>query len=1152
MASSGVPVFYDPAGRRWRRVRRTWLALAILVTSLAAIFVASVLVNPVLPTFHIRPVPSLPHTADLKLRAPHLPRNPSEQKAKKAQAELQRALAKAPRVVPAKRRSQTAVVPPRAIPPPITPTARPLSIGFYINWDESSYASLKRNLDHLDWVIAEWSHLRNGSDGEPKLITEVDPPALNLIRETHPQVQIIAMVQNLEDEKWNPDLLARAVADEPSRQRLITALSTFVLQNNFAGLCVDFEELPVTSQPNLLTFMRELRSAFAPKGLTLIQAVPFDDPEWDYKSYAETTDYLMLMAYDEHWVGSDPGSIASQDWFERNLANRMRDLPANKTIIALGNYGYDWTAGKKEANELTCQEALLSAHDSDAKIVFDPATRTPTFEYSDEDGTLHAVWFLDAVTAYNEIRLASGFNPAGFAVWRLGSEDPSVWSLLGGSQQVSPEVLRRIVYGYAVDFEGTGEVLKVLSKPQDGWRNLEVDKSNGFITNEEFISTPSSYVIQRSGDHPGLIALTFDDGPDPSWTPAILDVLKQENVPATFFIIGKNGQAHPELLRRIVSEGHEIGNHTFTHPNLGEIPGSLTELELNATQRLIESEVGRSTVLFRPPYFGDAEADKPQDVEPAIRAEQLGYLMVGVRIDPADWQLPVSAGEIVDRTISRAMDTNPETRGQVVLLHDSGGDRSATVQALPELIHELRARGFRFVPVSELTGLSRDQVMPVIAPSERMFTRADAVTFFVLSTGAWTLQWIFVIGIVLGLARLIFIGALAFAQWVRSRRRKHSSAGEGYAPFVTVIVPAYNEELVIKNTLNSLLASEYENYEIIVVDDGSRDKTSEIVRESFSNNERVRLLTVSNAGKAAALNLALRQAQGEVVIALDADTLFSPLTIGALAKRFADPRLGAVAGNAKVGNRVNILTRWQALEYITAQNMDRRAFATLNCITVVPGAVGAWRKTLLEQAGGFPSDTLAEDQDLTLAIRRLGYNIGYEEDAIAWTEAPDNLKSLAKQRFRWAYGTLQCMRKHMDALFRPRFGALGFVALPNVWIFQVLFPLISPIMDLMLVYTLISAGLDWLQQPKGYSFTNLRQVLYYYVLFLAIDWLAACFAFIFEKRERWGLLWWLFLQRFCYRQVMYYVMIKSVMVAMRGVTVGWSKLDRKATVEAGP
>jgi cellulose synthase/poly-beta-1,6-N-acetylglucosamine synthase-like glycosyltransferase/peptidoglycan/xylan/chitin deacetylase (PgdA/CDA1 family) len=962
-------------------------------------------------------------------------------------------------------------------------------------------------------------------------------------------VQVIPMVQNLLNEKWNPDLLAQAIGDEASRQTLISALTAFVEENKFAGLCVDFEEPQTATRPSLLTFIQELHAAFAPKGLIVVQAAPFDDPDWNYKEFAAVDDYMMLMAYDQHWASSDPGTVAAQDWYERNLANRMRDLVPAKTIIVLGNYGYDWSEGSSEATELTFQEAVISSRDSEAKLIFDPVSRTPYFEYDDEDETHHTVWFLDAVTAFNEMRAASGFSPAGFAVWRLGSEDPSVWRMLGQSRTSDASELRKIVYGYQVDFEGTGEILKVMTRPQDGWRNLDVDDS-GFIKNEEFITIPSSYVIQRAGDHPGLVALTFDDGPDPRWTPAILDILKQEGVPATFFVIGKNGQAYPDLLRRIVNEGHELGNHTFTHPNLGEIPTSLSELELNATQRLIESETGRSTVLFRPPYFGDAEADKPQEVEPAYLAQQLGYLMIGVRIDPDDWRLPVKAEDIVDRTMVRLEDNNLETRGQIVLLHDSGGDRAATVAALPELIRQVRARGFRFVPVSDLAGLSRDQVMPPVAARERAFTRSNAVAFFFLTTTGWVLQWIFVIGIILGLGRLLVIGSLAFAQWLRSRRREREHAGETFKPFVSVLVPAYNEALVIENTINSLLASDYDNYEILVIDDGSSDNTSSIVRERYSGNERVKLFSEANEGKATALNTGLRRAKGEIVVALDADTLFAPQTLGALAHRFYDPRLGAVAGNAKVGNRINIVTRWQALEYITSQNMDRRAFASLNCITVVPGAVGAWRRNLIEQAGGFQSDTLAEDQDLTLSIRRMGYTIGYEEDAIAWTEAPDDLRALARQRFRWAFGTLQCMRKHLDALLRPRYRALGMIALPNVWIFQILFPLISPVMDLMLLYTLLTAGLDRWQQPVGYSSTGLRQVLFYYALFLAIDWVAAGFAFLLEKKERWRLLWWLFLQRFCYRQVMYYVMIKSVAVATRGSTVGWNKLDRKATAEA--
>ena len=1154
--SPNSPVFYDPRGRRWRRVKRTYLALGIAVTAITAIFIASVLANPLLPRLNLRPLQNLPRTSDLKLPRPPALLNAREAGAKKAVDLLQKESAKT-RVVPARRSELTPILPAPVntpLPAPASFNSKQLAIGFYVNWDESSYASLERNLDHLDWVVAQWAHLVDSKNGSSPLSIELDAKALNLIRERRPQTSIIPMVQNLSDEKWEKDVLARAVADEDSRQRLVAALSQFVEQNKFAGVAVDFEEPTKDTQPNLLRFMQELHAAFQPRGWVVVQAVPFDDAEWNYREYAAATDYLMLMAYDEHWAGKVAGSVASQDWYQGTLANRMRDLNPAKTIIALGNYGYDWAEGV-DAKEVSFQEAVINARDSSAQIAFDPATRNPHYEYDEEDNSHHVVWFLDGVTAFNQMRAASGYNPAGFALWRLGSEDPSIWSIFGTDAPNPPaDALKRILRGYEVDFEGSGELLRVQASPHDGERGLNVDQTTGFITSETYDNNniPSSYVIERTGDHPGLIALTFDDGPDPEWTPDILDILKQENVPATFFVIGKNGQAHPELLRRIINEGHELGNHTFTHPNLGEIPGRITDLELNATQRLIESVTGRSTVLFRPPYFGDAEADKPEEVEPAIRAEKLGYIIVGLRIDPSDWKPGATADEIVEKTVKRAMDTNSETRGQVVLLHDSGGDRAATVQALPRLIHELRARGFKFVPVSTLGGWTRDQVMPLLPPSQSVYTRTDALAFLFLSTGGWLLQWAFIIGIVLGLSRLGVIGTLAFAQWVRSRRRERQHSGEQYEPFVSIIVPAFNEERVIEATIRSLLNSDYDNFEIIVVDDGSQDRTSEVVREHFSEQPLVKLFTEPNAGKASALNLGLRHAKGDVIVALDADTQFPGNTIRVLARRFVDPQIGAVAGNAKVGNRINIVTRWQALEYITSQNMDRRAFASMNCITVVPGSVGAWRRELIERCGGFSAETLAEDQDLTLLIRKLGYKIGYEENAIGWTEAPHSLRMLARQRFRWAYGTLQCVWKHRDALFRPRYGALGFVALPNVWIFQILFPLISPVMDLILVYTLASSALDRLQQPVGYSFTNLRQVLFYYALFLAVDWSAACFAFVLERKERWRLLWWLFLQRFCYRQVMYYVMVKSVTTAVRGAVVGWGKLERKATVEVQP
>src|SRR5436190_2021415 len=304
----------------------------------------------------------------------------------------------------------------------------------------------------------------------------------------------------------------------------------------------------------------------------------------------------------------------------------MAELSPARTIIALGSYGYDWTEGKN-ADEVSFQEAVIHAKESEAQIEFDPVTRNPHYDYYESDESHHIVWFLDGVTAFNQMRAASGYQPAGFALWRLGSEDPSIWSVFGTDEpNPIPDALKKMAYGYEVDFEGSGELLRVSDSPQQGERGVTTDQNTGFISSESYDmkKIPTSYVIERTGDHPGYIALTFDDGPDPKYTPRILDILKQENVPATFFVMGKNGQAYPDILRREVNEGHEVGNHTFTHPNLGEIPGRVTDLELNATQRLIESITGRSTLLCRPPYFGDAEADKPEEVEPAIRAEKLG------------------------------------------------------------------------------------------------------------------------------------------------------------------------------------------------------------------------------------------------------------------------------------------------------------------------------------------------------------------------------------------------------------------------------------------------------------------------------------------------------------------------------------------------
>ena len=598
-------------------------------------------------------------------------------------------------------------------------------------------------------------------------------------------------------------------------------------------------------------------------------------------------------------------------------------------------------------------------------------------------------------------------------------------------------------------------------EPKEGARDFEVEAATGDIVDQTYTTIPTSFVIQRTGDVPHKLALTFDDGPDPDWTPKILDVLKQKGVHASFFVIGENAEANPDLLRRVLAEGHDIGNHTFTHPNLGELPDALVTLEINANQRLVEGLTGRSMRLFRAPYLGDAEPTTADETVPIEIAQTMGYYTVGLHVDPDDWQKP-SADEIVNRVIAQATDPNPDIRGHVILLHNSGGDRSQTLAALPRIIDEMRARGFEFVPVSELTGLTRDQAMPPV-PARSLGSLVSLPVFTMLRWISRTLNVLFYAAIWLGLARLLFVcGAALYGRFRDSRADPPLLATQ---KLQSVLIPAHNEAKVIAGSITRILASSYPNLEVIVIDDGSRDETSAVVRQEFGTDPRVKLLTLKNGGKAAALNQGLRLARGEVVIALDADTQFQSDAIEKLVRWFADPNVGAVAGNAKVGNCINVITKWQALEYITSQNLERRALAALGCITVVPGAIGAWRREALTKLGGFPLDTLAEDQDLTIDLLKHGYKVLYDSSAVAWTEAPDSLRGLAKQRFRWAFGTLQCLWKHREVTLKPHAGTLGLIAIPQTWLFQFFFSLMAPIVDLMLIWRLTLSGFDLLQHP---------------------------------------------------------------------------------------
>jgi len=1133
------PIFYDAERVRWRRTRRVMEISGVLLTLLLAYFFVTIAVSVELPAG------LLPDT------------RPKYQ-----------ALKSKKKPVPAREGRKRRVANMGTLPA----SYDPLRAAFFVSWDPNSLASLKKHYKDIDLLIPEQLHAVSADgaltivDYERGQYTAKATPAeaISILKDDklhqwmksfNPPIELpmMGMLNNYDGVEWRIKEMAQMLANPVARQRLVQDVVEYAVESHEAGIVVDFEEVPDASQAHFRELIGALAPALHSKALKLMIALPARDDSYDYEYFGQQCDAIDLMNFDQHWPYSPPGPIAAQDWFMENLRQAREVVPAQKIIVGIANYAYDWAAAPKKgyqtAEEWSIQEALLHAEESDADVEFDSNSLNPHYSYYDEHNHVHQVWMLDAVTAYNELRASERLGVQGTALWRLGSSDTSLWPIWDAihADDAARQKLAALPPGPDLILEGDGDIWHFTDTPKQGKRSFEYDAASDLFTDESYDAIPLSYNIDRIGVADKKIAISFDDGPDPQWTPKILDILKEKKAPGIFFVIGDQANKRPDILKREYAEGHEIGNHTYFHPKFDEISHTQIRWELNLTQRLIESTLGVKTILFRPPYGIDHQPEYAEEVAQLPLAQEMGYLIVGQRIDPDDWSLrggkPIPAKEIVDSVLRQA------DNGNIILLHDGGGDRTQTVAALPQIIDTLRDKGYQLVSVSDLIGKTRAEVMPLLSPEERFEARADGFIFTLFQWFRFFIGTIFVLGIVMVSGRAVIIGLLALIEKLRPDHAVMPSP----PPSVTVLIPAHNEESVIVETVTSVLQSDLKDLRIIVVNDGSTDRTRELLDANFSLDLRVRIIHQVNRGKAAALNVALSHADTEIVVTIDADTEVEPDAIGKLVRHFSDPKVGAVAGNVKVGNRSRWLTRWQALEYITSQNMEKRAFDLLNCITVVPGALGAWRTKAIEAAGGITADTVAEDADLTIAIRRLGWRVSYDEEAVAWTEAPEKPGQLIRQRFRWTFGTLQSFWKHGDTLLRPKYGTLGWIALPNIFVFQLILPLISPVIDLMFFGSLLLWGLAQFRVtrlPQLWTTSDVEKSVFFFLGFLLIDILTCMVAFALERKEDWTLLIPVLLQRFYYRQLMYVVLFRSVKEAVSGRPVGWRGVEKEAPPQA--
>jgi cellulose synthase/poly-beta-1,6-N-acetylglucosamine synthase-like glycosyltransferase/peptidoglycan/xylan/chitin deacetylase (PgdA/CDA1 family)/spore germination protein YaaH len=1184
------PIFYDPQRTRWKRLRRIFDLTALFGAIVGIVFIVSLI--------RMKPMQGLDlRSATKRYRALSNPPAPELNPHEKLNHSAHRRTNLKPSDV-------------------VLNQSEGLRAAFYTDADPASYASFKQHVKQIDLLFPEWLHVLT-ADGNLTAYTSDNIPfsvvdgnvvhgvdrenkIARTITAAQEDTEIFPMVNNYSptDQSWSP-AAEQFLLSPQARARFIQQVDQFLAANTrYRGLTLDFQALPPDAAAGYQALVQALYADFHPRNLRLyinvqvlnpdpkntpVTTTPYTPGGLDLRVLAANADGLVLMNYDEHETDTNAGPIAAQDWFENNLRAVLKVVPRDKIICSIGSYGYDWTtalptpepAGKHHharqpvdntddvlsTSMLSTQEVWQEASDSNAKIELDDDSLNPHFAYDDVDAKVrHTVWFLDAVTAINQMRVARELGLQTFALWRLGSEDDSLWKVWDSPLKADPvKDLATVLPGQDVDTEGDGDILRVTSAPQTGHRTLTLDDDASVplayrsVVSESMDSYPLPYTVSQYGYHPKEVAISFDDGPDPEWTPKILDILKQKNVKGTFFMIGEVAQDNISLMQRVYREGHEIGNHTFTHPDISEISQRSLDLQLNLTKSLFEAELGVQPVYFRPPYSIDQEPDTNDQAAPIAHIQSLGYVIVGDKIDTNDWDEHPrkSPTEIVNSVFSQIALAQTKTwmRGSIILMHDGGGDRSATVAALPVLIDALRAHGYQIVPVSQLIGKTRDEVMLPLRPQQRWSARIDAVAFFFISFFNHFVISVFFIGDVLMSGRLLIIGLFALIDRLRKRK---NYAGPDYHPRVAVLIPAYNEEKVIARTIRSVLMSNYKNIRIIVIDDGSKDDTYRIACETYAEQiaaGRVTVLTKPNGGKAEALNYALQFTEEEIYVGIDADGVIAHDAIARLVSHFANPKIGAVAGNAKVGNRVNLWTRWQALEYITSQNFERRALDLFDVVMVVPGAIGAWRTAAVRAGGGYHPDTVAEDADLTMNILEQGYAVIYEDQALAFTEAPVNANGLARQRFRWSFGILQAVFKHRGAIRKHR--AMGLFALPNIVIFQILLPLVSPLIDLMFVAGVIHYFIDKHFHPETTSPADLYKLLAFFMAFLLIDFAASTLAFMLERKhpaskgDAW-LLVHIWVQRFTYRQLFSWVLLKTVKRAIDGKPFNWDKLERTA------
>ncbi|MDG1119184.1 MAG: glycosyltransferase [Flavimaricola sp.] len=1119
------PVFSDPGGRRSHTVRNALLTVLVLGLIWVGFFSYSILSAPT-------------NTVGTETRSTVSAAPSSPLSANQVQRNFEQVLNPEAQVIAASATAApTGGCGPSEEPVGTAMAALPGTPGFQVmaflpNEPIESFLSLQRNCVDIDVLVPDWFEIRKGDFGV--IATERDAELENTVAQIRQDTRSAPMLLPLVTLAYDADLgvFAASLAEPEFRSRLVGDLTRALRVSDAVGLCLQLGILPASSTPSVTAFMIELSAALRPYQAASCLVTAFDDPLLKVDGVIEATDRVIVSVFDTPWRGSVPGPLAAADWFETTVAELNSDIGAEKLVISIGNFAYDWVSGRPLPERLSFATAMTRIADSEAVFELSTPVLNSYASFVDTMGHRHQIWMLDAASAYNSLAFLKEQGLSSVAISALGEEDPGLWRVIGQFEAPTGDFaddLRDVVLPDYVEYSGAGSFYRLVSAAEPGVRTITRDARADRITEQRFSLPPRPFAMERYGEaEPGQVALTFDDGPNEEATSAILDALKEEGVPATFFVVGRAAMRTPDLLRRMVAEGHTIGSHTFFHPRINEVSEVRARSEMNALQSLVQGITGKEVTLFRPPYVRGPGPLTGNEAASFALLEEEGYLVAGSDIVPPDWA-GLRPPFIVDFTMDRLAGGD----GSVIVMHDGRSEGVYTAEAVPLLIQTLRANGYEIVSLATLLGMTDAEVMP----------DADwtASGFNFLSFGALGAMDKLIVGafwmiLLAGLSRSILFLILA------QLREPHKGGFQSSLPSVTIVIPAYNEEVVILRSVRNALSVDYPNLKVMVVDDGSTDRTLRLVQEAYGDHESVIILTQPNQGKWRALNHAYEVLDTEIAVCVDADTNIDPGAIRHMVQPFSDPTVGAVAGTVLVGNKKGLLTRLQAFEYFVSQNIGRRALERINGIIVIPGALGAWRAEAVRDVGLYSNETLTEDADLTIWMLRGGYKMAYAEHALAYTEVPAHAGAFLKQRLRWSLGNLQVLWKHKGAFGET--ARLRLFSLFDLGFFGYIAPLIAPLVDLMFLVLAIQAGAAYISGDWAYLPQIPKYAVFALIAIPLLDLFVGLAAFRFDRRESFKLLLVVPFLNLYFRQLLYISVYRALWSALSGKLAGWNKLKR--------